>query len=124
MEETSNTSLVKRFMEGFDWSKRDKRLDGFPLMSSIWPTIFIVVSYAFLGLVVGPRFMQNRNPFKMVIFGLIFNTYQFLAEFALIPWIGMHFFADDNGWGELHRIVIIIQSHIALLFYMWQNQGC
>ena len=102
MEGPSNMSLVERFLEGFVWSKRDRRIDGFPLMSSIWPTIFIVMCYAMLGLVVGPRFMQNRKPFKMVIFGLIFNTYQFLAEFALVPWIGMHYFADDKGWGELY----------------------
>ena len=102
MEESSNMSLVERFLEGFAWSKRDRRLDGFPLMSSIWPTIFIMTCYALLGLVVGPRFMRDRNAFKLEIFGLVFNTYQFLAEFALTPWIALHYFAEDNGWGELH----------------------
>ena len=117
MEGSSNISLGARFLEGFDWSKRDRRLDGLPLMSSIWPIIFIVTCYAFLGLVAGPRFMRDRSPFKLEIFGLVFNTYQFLAEFALIPWVGMHYFANGNGWGEYIYICIVITTH--KYSYLW-----
>ena len=112
VDASNSTSFIGRLLEGFDWSKRDRRLDGFPLMSSIWPTIFITMIYAFLALVVGPRFMMKRKPYKMEIFGLVFNTFQFFAEFALIPWIGIHyFFTNDNGWGK-HQMQSYLTSSL------------
>ena len=99
MEGASNESLVERFFEEIYWSKRDKRLDGFPLMS-VWPIIFINVWYIILAFFVGPNFMKDRQAFKMEIFGALYNAVQFFAEFSNLLWIVVYYFAAGSGWGK------------------------
>ena len=95
---TSNLTLIENFLNGFDWNKRDKRMDGFPLMSSIWPTFYICLGYVYLAKVAGPIYMCNRNPLKLEKFARSYNTIQFLCELLLIPWLSVHYFTTGNGW--------------------------
>ena len=97
---TSNLTIFEKFLEGFEWNKRDKRLDGLPLMFSIWPSIFILLTYVFLTKVAGPTLMRKRNPLKLKYFAQCYNSVQFVGEFLLIPWLSIHYFAEGNGWGE------------------------
>ena len=89
-----------RIFDGFDWNKRDKRLDGFPLMSSIWPTIFISLAYVNLAKIVGPFLMRNKSPLKLDKFARCYNTTQFLCELLLIPWLSVYFFSTGNSWSK------------------------
>ena len=84
---TSNLTNIEKLLDGFDWDKRDKRLDGLPLMSSIWPSIFILVTYIILTKVVGPISMRQRNPMKLKYFAKCHNSVHFLCEFVLTVWL-------------------------------------
>ena len=95
-----NLTLLEKFLDGFDWNKRDIRLDGFPMMSSIWPNTIIVLSYVLLAKVIGPKIMCNRKPLKLDIFASCYNTIQFIGEFFLLPWLSINYLAEGNGWGE------------------------
>ena len=97
---TSNLTVIEKFLVGFEWSKRDKRLDGLPFMSSIWPSIFVLLTYVLLTKVVGPILMHNRDPMKLKHFTQCYNSVQLLCEFLLLPWLSVHYFAKGNGWGE------------------------
>ena len=99
-EKTSNITFLQEFFDGFDWNKRDKRMDGFPLMSSIWPTIFISLAYVNLAKIVGPFFMRNKSPLKLDKFARCYNTTQFLCELLLIPWLSVYFFSTGNSWSK------------------------
>ena len=99
-ETESNQTLVKEFIDGFSWEKRDKRLDGLPLMSSIWPSIYICLAYLYLVRVAGPIFMRNREVLKLNQFARCYNCGQFVCELLLIPWLSLHYFLEGNGWGK------------------------
>ena len=43
-EATNGT--VEKWSGTFQWEKRDSRLDNFPMMSTLWPTIGVTVLYA------------------------------------------------------------------------------
>merc|ERR1712193_304526 len=62
------------------WEKRDKRVDGWPLLNSFWPTFFLVVAYLFIVKVWGPRFMQNRPAYNLTKFLIIYNACQVLLS--------------------------------------------
>ena len=55
---------------------RDPRADSLPLMSSIWPTILICVSYVYIVKILGPRLMRDRKPFELKWFVIGYNLFQ------------------------------------------------
>ena len=57
---------------------RDPRSDGLPLMSSIWPTVIICVSYVYIIKVSGPMFMRDRKPYQLKYFVIAYNIFQTL----------------------------------------------
>ena len=57
---------------------RDPRADSLPLMSSIWPTVIICLSYVYIIKVAGPRFMKDRKPYQLKHFVIAYNTFQTL----------------------------------------------
>ena len=97
---TSNFTLLQEFLDGFAWEKRDKRLDGLPLMSSIWPSIYICLCYLYLVKVAGPLYMRNRDAIKLDQFARCYNSVQFVFELLLIPWLSVYYFSEGNGWGK------------------------
>ena len=99
-ETESNQTLVKEFIDGFSWEKRDKRLDGLPLMSSIWPSIYICLGYLYLVKIIGPRFMMNRGAYKLDWFVRCYNIVLFVSEVLMIPWLSAHYFLEGNGLGK------------------------
>ena len=96
----SNLTLLEEFLDGFTWEKRDKRLDGLPLMSSIWPSLFICLGYLYLVRIAGPNFMRNRDAFKLDWFVGCYNSILFLFELSLIPWLSVYYFSEGHGWGK------------------------
>jgi len=62
------------------WDLRDTRVDDWPLMSSCIPTIVISLAYVFIVKVAGPRFMENREPYNIRTFLILYNAVQVLAS--------------------------------------------
>ena len=61
---------------GLDWSKRDPRLDDFPLMSSLWPAMYVVTSYILASyLMIRRRDNDGENkPFFKRWFLVLYNV--------------------------------------------------
>jgi len=78
MAETSQIMHSPRnFVEFYNelWSVRDKRVDGWFLMDSIWPTIILCISYWYCMMVLGPYLMKNRAPFELKMPMQIYNVF-------------------------------------------------
>ena len=58
------------------WELRDRRVEDWPLMSSILPTSVLVVLYVFLVTFWGPRFMRDRPAYDLKIWLQIHNFIQ------------------------------------------------
>jgi hypothetical protein len=97
--EPTNLTIVNLndLFDCFAWKNRDVRIDSFPLMSSIWPSVIICVIYIFLIKVVTPAHMQNRGPMDCSLFNRIYNSVQIIFHFT----IGYSFFINhwDGGQG-------------------------
>ena len=62
------------------WENRDKRMDGWPLMSSPLPTIMICATYVYIVKVWGPNFMKDRKPMNLKGFLIVYNLIQVLLS--------------------------------------------
>jgi len=87
----SGGGLVSSFMGWYDYlmvDLRDPRVDSWPLMSSIWPTVIICALYVYVVKVAGPRYMQNREPYQIRGLMLAYNLFQtvFSAWMFLEGW--------------------------------------
>jgi hypothetical protein len=88
----SSAGNLDGFFDCFAWENRDVRLDDFPLMGSIWPTVFICVTYIFIVKVVAPTYMRNRQPLDCYLFMMIYNAMQVGGSFSVI------YSVITNGW--------------------------
>ena len=73
------------------WELRDKRVDGWPMMDSYWPTLLLCSAYVYLVTVWGPRFMKDRKPFNISTFLVYYNFFQVLLStyiFVLVRQFG------------------------------------
>ncbi|XP_026475167.1 elongation of very long chain fatty acids protein AAEL008004 [Ctenocephalides felis] len=57
-------------------NKSDQRVNGWPMMSSPFPTLFICLSYAYFVKVIGPKLMENRKPFQLKYTLIVYNLFQ------------------------------------------------
>ena len=69
-------AVIRDVLNGDIWSKRDRRVDGYFLLSSPIPTALICLTYVFAVKVVGPKFMENRKPYDLKNFLVIYNAFQ------------------------------------------------
>lgn len=58
----------------------DRRVDTWPLMSSIWPTTGLCLLYLFLVRRAGPWFMKNRQPQNLQSLMMVYNFLQTLLS--------------------------------------------
>ena len=58
------------------WQLRDKRVDGWPLMSNPLYTVALCAMYVYVVKVAGPRFMKNRPPMNLKKFLVAYNGFQ------------------------------------------------
>lgn len=70
------------------WSKRDRRMDDWPMMSSPLPTLFLCLSYVFIVKVAGPNYMKDRKPMNIRGFLIVYNLFQVV----LSTWIFVEVF--------------------------------
>jgi len=88
-------SLTGDFNNWLDdvWEHRDKRVDGWPMLNSFWPTFILVAAYLFIVKIWGPRFMQNRPAYNITKFLIIYNAFQvILSAYIFIQLL-------RAGWG-------------------------
>lgn len=90
METVSNlTTLYNDF-----WERRDRRMDGWPLMDSPLPTMAICATYVLIVKVVGPKLMENRKPMEIRGFLIVYNFLQVLLSAYIffsvsqVTWLG------------------------------------
>jgi len=57
------------------WKLRDRRLDGYPMMDSPWPTMVISALYL-VTCALGPIVMKDRKPFNLKSSILVYNAFQ------------------------------------------------
>ncbi|KAI0219257.1 Elongation of very long chain fatty acids protein, partial [Lamellibrachia satsuma] len=70
----------------------DPRLEGYPMMASPWPTVFITLAYVYTVEVGLPRFMADRKPYNIRQIMLVYN----FAMVILSGYIFMEF--GLSGW--------------------------
>jgi len=75
------------------WDLRDKRVDGWFMLDSFWPTLLLVAAYLFIVKIWGPRFMENRPPYNINTFLIYYNA----CQVGLSAYIFVQFFR--GGWG-------------------------
>ncbi|XP_030761062.1 elongation of very long chain fatty acids protein AAEL008004-like [Sitophilus oryzae] len=70
----------------------DRRVTGWFLMSSVWPTLYLALIY--LALIYGllPTYMRDRKPFKLNRIIQAYNIFQVIACVFIIYWIA------TSGW--------------------------
>lgn len=64
-------------------NKSDPRVNDWLLMSSPFPTLLICLTYAYCVKVLGPKFMENRKPYKLKTVLIIYN----LAQVIFSSWL-------------------------------------
>ncbi|CAB4064014.1 ELOVL7 [Lepeophtheirus salmonis] len=62
------------------WEIRDKRVDGWPLMESVWPTLIICMTYMITSKFLGPLYMRNRASYKLYGAIRLYNVIQVIAS--------------------------------------------
>ena len=62
------------------WERRDKRMDGLPLLSSPVYTALICLTYVYLVTIAGPNYMKDRKPMNIKSFLIIYNGFQVLLS--------------------------------------------
>lgn len=59
-------------------NKSDPRVNDWPMMSSPFPTLAVCLFYAYFVKVLGPKLMENRKPFDLRWFMILYNLLQVL----------------------------------------------
>lgn len=62
----------------------DPRTNHWPLVSSPLPVITIVTLWVFFVLSWGPKFMENRKPFKLQKLMVVYNAIQVIISATLV----------------------------------------
>jgi len=62
------------------WELRDRRMDGWPLMSSPLYTAAICATYVYLVKVAGPAYMKDRKPMNIRGFLIWYNLAQVMLS--------------------------------------------
>ena len=80
-------SYVQNAVAFYDemWEHRDRRVDGWFLMSSPLPTIVMCLGYVYIVKVWGPNFMKNRPAYNVRSFLIFYNAVQVIFS-AWIFW--------------------------------------
>jgi hypothetical protein len=106
---TNNTIQTGKYIyvlfDLFAWKKRDIRLDEFPLMASIWPTVFLSVTYVFIVKVVAPMYMRGREPIDCYFFMTIYNIVNVVGSFVISYSIFINNWDGGYVWSRFKYIV-------------------
>lgn len=123
----SNESFISRAMEVYNdlWAQRDKRVDSWFLMSSIWPIVILVVSYLYLIKIFGPNYMLHRNPIELKSLMAMYNAIQVVGSLYMFVnflrggWFGTYSWicqaVDNNPDPNSQAIIMASTAHLCFL---------
>ncbi|KAF0770044.1 elongation of very long chain fatty acids protein 4-like [Aphis craccivora] len=100
--------------------KFDKKVDSWMLMSTPWPVLSIVIAYLLFVLKLGPKMMENREPFKIKRIMMVYNILQAIYNIFIISEFyaqGWHFFLSKI-FDLLDTVFFVLrkkQSHVSFL---------
>jgi len=68
-------SKLDTWLQFWDWaiSISDPRVKDWLFMDSVWPTVYLTLTYLFLICGLGPKIMEKRKPFVLKEFMIIYN---------------------------------------------------
>ncbi|XP_073818818.1 very long chain fatty acid elongase AAEL008004 isoform X4 [Musca autumnalis] len=72
-------NIMNRYMD----THGDPRTKDWPMMSSPFPTLAVCLTYVYLVKVLGPRWMENRKPFRLQNTLIVYNA----AQVIFSAWI-------------------------------------
>ena len=78
------------------WSLRDQRIEHWPLMHSIVPTLAMSGLYLIFCIFIGPRLMKNRQPFELNYLMQVYNIQQVLTSTYVTYEVGRQWFGHYN----------------------------
>ncbi|XP_013103165.1 elongation of very long chain fatty acids protein AAEL008004 isoform X3 [Stomoxys calcitrans] len=81
-------NIMHRYMD----SHGDPRTKDWPMMSSPFPTLAVCLTYVYLVKVLGPRWMENRKPFRLQNTLIFYNAAQVIFSAWIFYEIGI------SGW--------------------------
>ncbi|XP_025193398.1 elongation of very long chain fatty acids protein 4-like [Melanaphis sacchari] len=64
--------------------KFDKQIDSWMLMSTPWPILSILIVYLLFVLKIGPKMMENREPFKIKRIMMVYNILQAMYNLFIV----------------------------------------
>ena len=80
------------------WNIRDRRVDDWFMMSSIWPTVTLCVFYLYFSIALGPWLMKNREPFQIYPLIQLYNVFVTLLSAYMVYEIGMSGWFTHYNW--------------------------
>lgn len=83
------------------WEIRDKRLDGWFMMDSPWPTVTLSALYVYGVTRLGPSLMRDRKPFDNLKWPMqIYNLFQVALSSYVVYEASMAGWATTYNWGK------------------------
>nr|WDS84448.1 elongation of very long chain fatty acids protein 7 [Apocyclops royi] len=105
------------------WDNRDKRVDGWPLMSSPVPTLLMCAAYVYIVKVWGPNFMKNRKPYNIRFFLIWYNAFQVvLSTYIFVQifrggWMGDYSFrCQPVDYSDNPKALLMV--HACYMYYL------
>jgi len=77
---------------------RDPRVDSWPLMSSIWPTVAVSVMYVYTVKVLGPQLMKDREPYSLRGVMIIYNFIQTIFSAWMFKECARYYLTGRYSW--------------------------
>lgn len=91
-------SLIQSYNEL--WEIRDKRVEGWPMMASPWPTVALAATYVYLVTIWGPRYMKDRKPYELKMPIQIYNIIQVVLSAYIVYEACVSGWTNHYSWGK------------------------
>ena len=107
-------TFIEDMRSAFIWEKRDMRLENWPMMSSVWPTLLLGMAYVLFSYVIGPWIMRDRKPYNFKSLIIIYNIVQVIGCCYVFVEMGkIVLFGQNNNW---RKKIFIIKGIVTLPF--------
>ncbi|GLH05884.1 elongation of very long chain fatty acids protein AAEL008004-like [Gryllus bimaculatus] len=139
-QERREDGIFLKFKRNSQTEVHDPRWKNYFLVETPWPVLFIICNYIYFVKVCGPKFMKNREAFKIEWLIKVYNTVQIIWNLNLFFYvfrIAYHaqFMEDFNAWclplncseddafSMMIQFVIVFIHNLAVFFVKSCNYG-
>ena len=98
------------------WDLRDKRVDGWFMLDSIWPTVALVVTYVYIVKIWGPNFMKGKKPYNINSFLVYYNACQVILSAYIFIQVSVNLYFQAIFFVKL---ILIFE----LFYSLWEQDG-